>query len=279
MQDRDDEDFRRVENGYFEAMGIPLLRGRLPTSTTMPPAPMCSPSTSRSPAGISPTRIRSASTSASENRSSRSRHCRRRTQSQPANTAAPDDVHPVYSRPVRPDPPGDPNWIGLRYPGGRGTADREIGGSRGSDLGVRNDGAGTLDSVSGARFNALLLGLFSGLALVLGIAGVYGVFSYIVAQQTREIGVRMALGARPGQMLRLILGRGALLAGGGAVLGLAAAFFLTGVLSTQLYGVAPRDPVTFAGSALVLVTVALAACAIPARRAMRVDPLIALRCE
>ena len=135
------------------------------------------------------------------------------------------------------------------------------------------------ESVSSDRFNALLLGLFAALALALAVAGVYGVFSYVVTQQTHEIGVRMALGARPGQMLALILGRGAALAGAGAALGLAAAFWVMDVLSRQLYGVTPRDPATFAGAAIVLVAVALAACAIPARRAMRVDPLIALRCD
>jgi putative ABC transport system permease protein len=135
------------------------------------------------------------------------------------------------------------------------------------------------ESVSGDRFNTALLGLFAVLALVLAMAGVYGVFSYVVTQQTHEIGVRMALGAEPGQMLRLILRRGVLLAGTGVCLGAVAASFLVSVLASQLYEVKPRDPSVFAGAALLLVAVALAACWIPARRAMRVDPLAALRSE
>lgn len=134
-------------------------------------------------------------------------------------------------------------------------------------------------SVAAERFDAILLGLFAALALALAVAGVYGVFSYIVARQTHEIGVRMALGARPRQMFELVLRRGLLLAGGGAAMGSAAAFFLVRIPAERLYGVAPRDPATFALAVLLLVGVALAACALPARRAMRVDPLIALRYE
>jgi ABC-type antimicrobial peptide transport system permease subunit len=135
------------------------------------------------------------------------------------------------------------------------------------------------ESVSGSRFNTVLLGLFAALALVLAMAGVYGVFSYVVSEQTHEIGVRMALGAEPGRMLLVILRRGATLAGAGALLGAAAAALLVRVLERQLFEVKPRDPAIFAGAAFILLVVALAACWIPARRAMRVDPLVALRCE
>jgi putative ABC transport system permease protein len=135
------------------------------------------------------------------------------------------------------------------------------------------------NTVAADRFNSILLSLFAALALVLAVAGVYGVFSYVVTQQTREIGVRMALGARPGQMMRLILSRGAALAAAGAAIGLAGAWFLMTLLEQQLYGIQPRDPATFAVAAIVLVAVAVCACAIPARRAMRVDPLTALRSE
>jgi putative ABC transport system permease protein len=135
------------------------------------------------------------------------------------------------------------------------------------------------ESTSGASFDSLLLGLFALLALALAMAGVYGVFSYVVTQQTHEIGVRMALGARPGQMLGTILLRGVRLAALGAGLGLLASFFLMRVLASQLYQVKPHDPATFAAAAVILVAIAMLACAIPARRAMRVDPLVALRCE
>lgn len=135
------------------------------------------------------------------------------------------------------------------------------------------------ESVAGNRFDTILLGLFAALALVLAMAGVYGVLSYIVAQQTHEIGVRMALGAHPARMLRLVLGRGVCLAAIGAGLGSVAAFFLVRVLATQLYDVKPRDPAIFAIAAALLIAVAVAACALPARRAMRVDPLVALRYE
>jgi putative ABC transport system permease protein len=135
------------------------------------------------------------------------------------------------------------------------------------------------DSLSGTLFDTLLLGIFSALALVLAIAGVYGVFSYIVTQQTHEIGVRMALGARPGQILRQVLARGISLAAIGAAVGLGAAWFIVRVLDNQLYDVQPRDPAAFAVAATLLVAVAALACALPARRAMKIDPVVALRYE
>ena len=134
-------------------------------------------------------------------------------------------------------------------------------------------------SASSDRFNALLFGFFAGLALSLAAAGVYGVFSHIITQQTHEIGVRMALGARPWQVMGVILARGTRLAVIGVSLGALAAFFLTRILASQLYGVDARDPATFAGTALLLITVSLAACYVPARRAARVDPIEALRYE
>jgi len=128
-------------------------------------------------------------------------------------------------------------------------------------------------------FMMLLLSIFGGLALVLASVGIYGVISYAVSQRTREIGVRMALGARPADVLRMILTEGLKLVAVGVALGIAAALLLTRLLEGMIYGVSMRDPLIFVVVNLLLVTVSLSACYVPARRAMRVDPLIALRYE
>ena len=133
------------------------------------------------------------------------------------------------------------------------------------------------ESVSPRRFSTFLLSLFAGLALLLACIGVYAVMSYAVRLRTREIGVRMALGARPGNICGLIVAAGARLIVAGTVLGLAGAFAITKLLSSLLYGVTATDPVTFIAVVLMLGTVALAACYVPARRAMYVDPINALR--
>lgn len=134
-------------------------------------------------------------------------------------------------------------------------------------------------SVAQPRFQTLLLGLFGALALILAAVGIYGVISYSVIQRTHEIGIRMSLGAQPSQVLRLVMGQGVKLALAGIVIGSAAALALTQLMRSLLYEVSPADPLTFAGIAALLVGVALAACYIPARRAMRVDPMTALRYE
>ena len=135
------------------------------------------------------------------------------------------------------------------------------------------------ESFAGRRFHMILLGVFAALALVLSLIGIYGVMSYSVAQRTREIGVRMALGAERRHVLSLVLGHGLVLTLIGTGAGLAGAFALTRFLATMLYGVPPTDAVTFAAVSLLLTACALLACYIPARRATKVDPLVALRYE
>jgi putative ABC transport system permease protein len=123
----------------------------------------------------------------------------------------------------------------------------------------------------------LLLGIFAGLALVLAAVGIYGVMSYSVAQRTREIGIRMALGAQRSDVMKMTIGQGLRLVLTGVAIGLAAAFVLTRVMSTLLFGVSPTDPVTFISISIVLVSVAVLAGYVPALRATRVDPMFALR--
>jgi predicted permease len=135
------------------------------------------------------------------------------------------------------------------------------------------------ESLSSRRFNLLLMGVFGLTALLLAMAGVFGVLAYSVAQRTREIGVRMALGASTGNVLRLILKQAVVTALVGIGIGLVTAIVLTGTMSSLLFEVSPTDPLTIMGVALLMVIVALLASYIPARRATRVDPMIALRYE
>jgi putative ABC transport system permease protein len=134
-------------------------------------------------------------------------------------------------------------------------------------------------SVAEPRFRTWLLGVFAVAGLALTLVGIYGVVSYTAGQRTREIGIRIALGAQPGAVLRLVLGQGIRLAGAGALAGIAGALALTRLLKSQLYEIKPADPGTLIAAAALMFLVALAACYLPARRAARVDPLIALRHE
>jgi len=134
-------------------------------------------------------------------------------------------------------------------------------------------------SLAQQRFNMLLLGLFAALALVLAAVGIYGAMAYAVNQRTHEIGIRTALGAQRGDVLRLVMKDGANIALFGIASGIAGALALTRLMASLLFEVKPTDPATFADVAILLALVALAACYIPARRAMRVDPIVALRYE
>jgi len=134
-------------------------------------------------------------------------------------------------------------------------------------------------SLKRPRFNLVLVAVFATTALLLAAVGIYGVMSYLVEQQTREIGIRSALGAKRSHILKLVIGRGVGMASVGIVLGLVAAFGLTRFLAGLLYGVSAVDPITFIGISILLLIVSVLACYIPARRAMKVDPLVALRYE
>ncbi len=134
-------------------------------------------------------------------------------------------------------------------------------------------------AVAKSRFLAVLLDGFTGLALLLSVIGIYGVLSYLVTQRSHEIGVRIALGAKKSDVLKMVLGEGLRLGLSGLVIGIAGAVALTRFLSSLLYGVRPTDPITFIVVSLVLIAVALLACYIPARRAAKVDPMVALRYE
>jgi putative ABC transport system permease protein len=155
---------------------------------------------------------------------------------------------------------------------------------RAIDPGVPVAGIRTMDDViegstASRRFTMTLLGVFAGVAVLLAGIGLFGLMAYLVAQRTHDIGVRMALGARHGDILRLILGHAMLLAGLGILAGVAGALALTRTMGSMLFGVGARDPLTLAATALLLGLVALAASWVPARRAVRVDPMVALRCD
>jgi putative ABC transport system permease protein len=135
------------------------------------------------------------------------------------------------------------------------------------------------NSVAQPRFRTWLIGIFAALALLLAAVGIYGVMSYIVTQRTGEIGIRVTLGAQPTDVFRSIVGEGARIALLGLAAGLIVALALTRLLRSFLYGVSTSDPVTFISVALLLALVSVAACYFPARRATRVDPIVALRYE
>jgi putative ABC transport system permease protein len=134
-------------------------------------------------------------------------------------------------------------------------------------------------SVGQRKLSMILLGVFSAIAMLLASIGIYGVMSYSVTQRSRELGIRMALGAARGRVLALVVGQGMALAGIGVTIGLVAAFALTRLLTSQLFGVGATDPATFTLVSALLVAIALLATLLPAMRATRVDPVVALRDE
>ena len=275
---KEDADYRSTNLGYFETMRIPLLRGRMFARRELG-RPLVilvdEPFAKRYFPGEDPIGKHIVLSKPCEIigvvggvRAHSLQMAPRPTMYLPFDQSGSDSFHIVVRA------PGDPS-----APAG---AIRRIVAAEDPDVALA--AFETMDrlvarSAAAERFDAVLLGVFAALALALAVAGVYGVFSYLVARQTHEIGVRMALGARPGQMLKLVLRRGLLLAGGGAAIGSAAAVILVRIPAKRLYGVEARDPATFALAAALLVGAALAACALPARRAMKVDPLIALRYE
>ena len=135
------------------------------------------------------------------------------------------------------------------------------------------------EAIARQRFSMLLVGIFAALALVLAAVGIYGVMSYSVAQRTHKIGIRMALGARQADVLKMTVNQGLKLVSIGMMLGLAAAFLLTRLLASLLFGISSTDPITFLGISLVLLAVAILASYLPALRATKVDPIIASRAQ
>jgi predicted permease len=144
---------------------------------------------------------------------------------------------------------------------------------------VRTMGQRVDESLGRRRFTMLLLGAFAGIALVLATIGIYGVMAYLVNQGTREIGIRVALGASQRSIHSLVVRQGMALALSGATIGLAAAFLLTRLIRSLLFSVQATDPITFGGISLLLLLIALLASYIPARRAARIDPIVSLRCD
>jgi predicted permease len=173
---------------------------------------------------------------------------------------------------VRLRPTGGPNFATLRHKLLEANSGLVVYGADDLEQNVK-------DSVAGERFTMTLLAIFAGFALLLAAIGIYGVLSYVVGRRIPEIGIRMALGARPWDVMRMVLRDGARMTLMGVVIGAIAALLFTRLMSSMLFGVSPNDPVTFIGVAALLCLIALFACYVPARRAMKVDPMVALRHE
>ena len=285
-------DLRLVSPGFFEAMHIPLLQGagaQRQRPRRLAPgdgggrgdgAAVLGRTTIRSASGspsallpVPPTRRRASGSRSSASSATRS------TRGSPPSRVSSTTCRTARSRLAGPHggcaaPPGNPeSYV---------NAVREAVRSVDPDQPI--SGVQTMDdlleqSVGQKKLSMLLLSLFSGIALLLASVGIYGVMSYSVAQRTREIGVRIALGAERGDVLRMVLRQGMRLALAGVGVGLLTAFVLTRVIASQLYDVRPTDPVTFVAVASLLTAVALVANLVPALRATRVDPAVVLREE
>jgi predicted lysophospholipase L1 biosynthesis ABC-type transport system permease subunit len=199
-------------------------------------------------------------------------------------------IQPEFYLPMAQMPPGAWDWIGRTMDLMVRTRDRRFPASElrtavesiapGVPIyGVSTERQKISSTLEESHFDTFLLAVFAAIALLLSSVGIYGVLSYVVAQRTRQIGIRMALGATPAQVMRDVLWYGVRLTSMGLVLGLAGAVAGTRVLSSLLYGVKATDPLTFVIVSLLLLAVALVACYVPARRATKVDPMVALRYE
>jgi putative ABC transport system permease protein len=282
-------DFRRASDGYFQTLGIPLIKGRLVTEQDVVSGaslvaineamakrfwPNEDPIGRRLRTGVNPDQ---ANWQTVVGVVGNVRHLGLDVEPRAEiyfHTLTSPPFGPVVAIRTKSDPK---NLIG---------AVRSQVRSVDGDVVVANiNTMGELVSASIAqrRFSMLLLGVFAAIALLLAAIGIYGVISYSVAQRSSEIGVRMALGAQSRDVVKMVLREGMLLALAGVGIGLVATFALarlmTSLLSNLLFSVRATDPITFAGVAALLALVALFACYIPARRAARVDPMVALRCE
>jgi putative ABC transport system permease protein len=275
---------REVDPAYFRTMRIPLVRGRGLTAAdgpTAPPVVLINEAMARQfwpgqdPIGQ---RVQVSWT-----------HADREEQivgvvGDVRGASLDAAVRPRIYYPRAQEPSGS-MWIVVRHRGDPGALAAAVRGTvRGIDRDIPLQDVATMyahlaQSLAQRRYPMFLLGVFAGLAVVLSAIGLYGVLAYVVGQRTHEIGVRLALGARPAEVLRLVVRQGMRLVAAGLVLGLAGAILAMRVLRSLLYGVTPTDPMTLAGAALGLVGVALLAMAIPARRAARVAPTEALRYE
>ena len=293
-------DFRRASRNYFRAMGIPLLSGRMFTEDdAVRPVPASAPGQSTPPPATQPaqTPVILLNQTAAELLFPGQNPIGQRMTMTGGSTFEIIGVvgnirHVGLDQKPRPEtymhtmqgPLSNPQLV-VRTAGNAAAMVTAIRGTiREAMPEAIVDRVNTMEqlryqSLAGPRFNTLLFGAFSTLALALALVGTYGVMAYNISQRRQEIGIRMTLGAQPAHVLRMVLGSGMKLAGAGIMLGLLGSFAVTRWMRTMLYEVSPTDPVTFATVAALLVAVSAAACLLPAWRAARVDPLVALRYE